>query len=134
MNLIRVRAILFLLSGIVLAINVFGYTTPPADKHPSRPNIILLMSDDMGYECLSANGSLSYQTPNLDKLAENGMRFTQCHSQPLCTPSRVKIMTGRYNSNNYVDFFFFNSRNIDIERNMRIMSYPGVASSSFDSH
>ena len=58
----------------------------------------------MGYECLSCNGSLSYSTPELDKLAENGLRFTHCYSQPLCTPSRVKIMTGRYNSNNYVDF------------------------------
>lgn len=69
-----------------------------------RPNIILMMADDMGYECLSSNGSLSYYTPMLDKLGVDGMRFTQCYSQPLCTPSRVKIMTGRYNSNNYIDF------------------------------
>jgi len=58
------------------------------------------MADDMGYECLSSNGSLSYQTPVLDELAKEGIRFTRCFSQPLCTPSRVKIMTGKYNYRN----------------------------------
>src|SRR5690606_6760646 len=66
-----------------------------------RPNVILIMADDMGYECLSSYGSLSYQTPVLDSLAANGIRFTQCVSQPRCTPSRVKIMTGLYNYRNY---------------------------------
>ncbi|MCL3779532.1 arylsulfatase A [Prolixibacteraceae bacterium JC049] len=76
-----------------------------ADKvQERRPNIILIMADDMGYECLSCNGSVSYKTPNLDRFAENGARFTKCISQPLCTPSRVKIMTGRYNYRNYCDF------------------------------
>jgi len=79
-------------------------------KEQKEPNIILIMADDMGYECLSANGSLSYQTPNLDQLASDGLRFTQCHAQPLCTPSRVKIMTGRYNSQNYVDFGYLDVR------------------------
>ena len=61
-----------------------------------RPNIILIMADDLGYECLGANGGTSYQTPHLDRLAATGMRFEHCYSQPLCTPSRVKIMTGIY--------------------------------------
>jgi arylsulfatase A len=61
------------------------------------PNVILIMADDMGYECLGAYGSTEYSTPHLDKLAQNGIRVTQCHAQPLCTPSRVKIMTGKYN-------------------------------------
>jgi arylsulfatase A len=62
------------------------------------------MADDMGYECLGANGSTSYKTPVLDGLASKGIRFTNCISQPLCTPSRVKIMTGKYNYRNY-DYF-----------------------------
>jgi len=76
------------------------------NKQNSRPNIILLMNDDMGYECLSCNGSTSYKTPVLDELAKNGMRFTNCFSQPLCTPSRVKIMTGKHNYKNYIDFAY----------------------------
>jgi len=62
------------------------------------------MADDMGYECVSANGGQSYQTPHLDRLAAGGMRFQHCYSQPICTPSRVQIMSGQYNSRNYVEF------------------------------
>jgi len=69
-----------------------------------KPNIILIMADDLGYECLSCNGSTSYQTPNLDILATKGVRFTNCFSMPLCTPSRVQLMTGKYNFRNYTEF------------------------------
>ena len=69
-----------------------------------KPNIIVIMADDMGYECISANGSEDYKTPVIDKLAATGMRFEQCFSNPICTPSRVKIMTGQYNYRNYVKF------------------------------
>lgn len=62
----------------------------------SQPNIILMMADDFCYECVRANGGESYQTPHLDRLAAAGMRFEQCHVQPLCTPTRVQLMTGRY--------------------------------------
>lgn len=70
----------------------------------TRPNIVLIMADDMGYECVGANGSEHYKTPNLDKLASEGIRFEHAYSQPICTPSRVQIMTGRYNGRNYVRF------------------------------
>ena len=62
-----------------------------------KPNIVLIMADDMGYECIGAYGSTSYKTPNIDNLASQGILFSNCISQPLCTPSRVKIMTGKYN-------------------------------------
>lgn len=74
------------------------------DGASKRPNIILIMADDLGYECLGCYGSQSYKTPVLDELAKGGMRFEHCFSQPLCTPSRVKIMTGRYNLRNYTNF------------------------------
>jgi arylsulfatase A len=76
----------------------------PGRLSSPKPNIVLLMADDMGYECLSANGSISHNTPVLDKLGEKGIRFTYAISQPLCTPSRVKIMTGKYNYRNYKAF------------------------------
>jgi arylsulfatase A len=69
-----------------------------------KPNIVLIMADDFGYECVTANGGQSYQTPHLDRLAAAGMRFEQCHVQPLCTPTRVQLMTGRYNVRNYLNF------------------------------
>jgi len=72
-----------------------------------RPNIIVMMADDIGYECLSCYGSVSYQTPVLDELARTGVRFEHGYSQPLCTPSRTKIMTGRSNARNYTKFGVF---------------------------
>ena len=74
--------------------------SPPA----SRPNIVLIMADDLGFETIGANGGRSYNTPNIDKIASEGMRFNHCYAQPLCTPSRIQIMTGIYNVRNYVRF------------------------------
>ena len=69
-----------------------------------QPNIILIMADDLGYETLQCNGGSSYITPELNALAQNGVRFTKAYSMPLCTPSRVQIMTGKYNFRNYTQF------------------------------
>lgn len=71
---------------------------------PAKPNVILILADDFGYECVGANGGTSYRTPNLDKLAAGGMRFERCYVQPLCTPTRVQLMTGIYNIRNYINF------------------------------
>lgn len=72
--------------------------------HDSTPNIIFILADDLGYETLRANGGSSYNTPHLDKMAKYGMRFTDCSATPLCTPSRVELMTGKYNFRNYKGF------------------------------
>ncbi len=75
-----------------------------AQETVKKPNVILIMADDLGYEALSTYGSADYKTPVLDELAATGMKFNHCYSQPLCTPSRVQIMTGRYNHRNYKNF------------------------------
>lgn len=62
----------------------------------------------MGRECLGVYGSSDYQTPRLDWMASQGVRFDNMFSQPLCTPSRVKIMTGKHNFRNYTDFGYLN--------------------------
>lgn len=69
----------------------------------NKPNIILILADDIGYKALGCNGGNLYSTPNIDTLAQNGMRFTQCHSSPLCSPSRYAILTGKYNFRNYTN-------------------------------
>ncbi len=91
------------LIGLALIIFLLSCKT-----EPSRPNIILIMADDMGYECLAINGASDYQTPNLDRLGQTGIRFNNTFSQPLCTPSRVKIMTGKHNYRNYEYFGYLN--------------------------
>jgi arylsulfatase A len=70
----------------------------------SRPNVILIMADDLGYETLGCYGSASYRTPRLDRLASEGLLFSHAYAQPLCTPSRLQIMTGKYNVRNYTQF------------------------------
>ena len=62
------------------------------------------MSDDLGYEAIGANGGTSYATPVLDGMAGAGIRFENAHVQPLCTPTRVQLMTGKYNFRNYIGF------------------------------
>ncbi len=89
-------------AGATFALLIGSQST--AAEAPARPNIVLIMADDLGYECIGANGGESYSTPHLDKLARQGVHFANCHSQPICTPTRVQIMSGRYNSRNYVRF------------------------------
>jgi len=78
--------------------------TAISNAAPAKPNIIVLLIDDMGYECLGTDGCTSYKTPTIDKLAATGVRFDYCYAQPVCTPTRVQIMTGIYNVRNYIDF------------------------------
>lgn len=75
-----------------------------AESKEKPVNILLIMADDIGYECFSAYGSEEYSTPRLDALAESGIRFENCHSTPLCTPSRVNLLSGKSNVFNYQDF------------------------------
>jgi arylsulfatase A len=75
-----------------------------ATKAPLKTNVILIMADDIGYECYGAYGGTSYKTPVLDRMARQGMRFDHAYSNPVCTPSRVKIMTGLSNVRNYAAF------------------------------
>lgn len=83
---------------------VFGFIVVSTVGAAEKPNIILIMADDLGYETIGANGGESYQTPVLDGLAETGMRFERCYVQPLCTPTRVQLMTGMSNIRNYIRF------------------------------
>ena len=61
-----------------------------------RPNIGFIMADDVGDEAIGCYGGTSYKTPHLDELARTGMRFRHCYSMPVCHPTRVCLLTGRY--------------------------------------
>jgi len=68
----------------------------PKATESSKPNIIFILSDDLGVDILSCFGSDQYKTPNLDALAAGGMKFTHAYATPLCGPTRALLMTGRY--------------------------------------
>ncbi|MBY0508250.1 MAG: sulfatase-like hydrolase/transferase [Bryobacteraceae bacterium] len=68
--------------------------TPKANGR--KPNIIFILADDLGINGLSCYGSDQFQTPNIDRLAASGTRYTHAYTAPLCGPSRALILTGRY--------------------------------------
>jgi arylsulfatase A len=70
-------------------------------RSADKPNIIFILGDDVGYEIPTVNGGESYSTPNIDRMAQIGMRFTRFHASPLCSPSRMMLLTGKYNFRNY---------------------------------
>jgi len=61
-----------------------------------RPNVVLILADDYGLDGVGCYGSDRFKTPNLDKLANSGLRFEACYSTPLCGPTRCLLITGRY--------------------------------------
>jgi len=73
----------------------FAATPQPARPRPSRPNILLVMADQFRADCLGASGNRAIHTPNLDRLASEGVRFTNAYSStPTCTPARSGLLSG----------------------------------------
>jgi arylsulfatase A len=97
------------LSSCLIPLGVaFSQTSHNPKPHLKQPNIILILADDIGFETIGCYGSESYKTPRLDKMAQQGVRFEQCYSQPLCSPSRLQIMTGKSNFRNYERWGYLN--------------------------
>src|SRR6186713_2600058 len=83
--------IVWLATVLVLALAIIA----TAAERP--PNVILMLIDDMGWTDLSCSGSTFYETPNIDRLAASGMRFTWAYSAcTVCSPTRAAVMTGKY--------------------------------------
>jgi arylsulfatase len=81
---------------IILAVAPLAISQPqPAAATPAKPNILLILADDLGYSDLACYGG-EIQTPNIDRLAGSGVRFTQFYNQARCCPSRAALLTGRY--------------------------------------
>ena len=81
---------------LTTAITALLYFPTPVFAAPRQPNILLILADDLGHEVINSYGGTSYRTPNIDALGRSGVRFTSCYATPLCSPSRVELMTGRY--------------------------------------
>jgi len=68
-----------------------------AAQQAARPNFVFILIDDLGWRDLGVQGSKFYETPNIDRLASQGMRFTNAYAAcPVCSPTRASILTGRY--------------------------------------
>jgi len=71
-------------------------TLSPDFQPLKQPNLLFIFADDIGYECLNCYGGLDFKTPNLNRMAAEGIRFSKAHTTPVCTPSRVSMHTGLY--------------------------------------
>ncbi|MEJ7768074.1 MAG: sulfatase-like hydrolase/transferase [Chitinophagaceae bacterium] len=77
--------------------------TPVVKDKPKKPNIIFILADDLGYGDLGSYGQQKIKTPNLDKMAKTGMRFTQFYAgSTVCAPSRASLMTGKHTGHSYI--------------------------------
>ena len=74
-----------------LTFSAYGYI-----QAAERPNVVLIMADDVGCDAIGCYGGQSYATPNVDAIAAGGMQFSHCYSMPSCHPTRMALMTGRY--------------------------------------
>ncbi|MBN8785937.1 MAG: arylsulfatase [Terrimonas sp.] len=94
------KAFLFF-AGMIVA--VLLYAQPAQNKAKQKPNIIYIYADDMGYGELGCYGQQKIKTPNLDKLAGEGIRFTQHYtSTPVCAPARNMLLTGKHGGHAYI--------------------------------
>ena len=86
-----------LVSLVSLVSMIYGSIACAGDTDSSRPNFVLIYADDLGYADLSCYGNEYHETPNIDRLMKEGIRFTQAYADaPLCTPSRIALLTGRH--------------------------------------
>jgi arylsulfatase A-like enzyme len=88
------RRNIVLLFGFILFATAPGATVLRAAPDPTKPNIVFILADDLGWKDLGCYGTYSYQTPHIDELAAEGMLFTRFHAYPSCSPTRSGLMTG----------------------------------------
>src|SRR5687768_4290355 len=69
-----------------------------AEGFAAKPNIVFILADDLGYTDIAVNGSKYYETPNIDRLAEQGTRFTRYYHCQNCQPTRAALLTGQYST------------------------------------
>jgi arylsulfatase A-like enzyme len=85
--------------AVSLALLLVGLSpTAAAEPRPARPNVVVFLVDDMGWIDCGAYGSRYYETPNIDRFAARAMRFTDAYAQPLCSPTRASLLTGKYSA------------------------------------
>ncbi|RXK83151.1 arylsulfatase [Filimonas effusa] len=93
--------------SVLLAVAI-GATLPLWAQKPQRPNIILVLVDDLGFSDIGPYGALDLQTPNLDRLAGEGLRLKEFYNNSICAPTRASLLTGQYQHKAGVGYFNVN--------------------------
>ena len=84
------------IAASLLTLAACNARAPEAPAEPRKPNIVLIVADDLGWTDLGSYGSQFYETPNIDRLAREGMQFSSAYANPNCAPTRAALLTGRY--------------------------------------
>ncbi|MFW5831695.1 MAG: sulfatase-like hydrolase/transferase, partial [Prolixibacteraceae bacterium] len=92
-----IRNLFYSLFFVIGAFALFGCSSTAEEEANQRPNILYIMSDDHAYQAISAYGHGLNETPNIDRLAEDGAIFTRaCVTNSICAPSRAVLLTGKH--------------------------------------
>ena len=86
----------FILTSVSAILSMLSANKAECAEKRRVPNIVLILADDQGYGDLSCHGNPVLRTPNLDRLHAEGVRFTDFHVSPTCSPTRSALMTGRH--------------------------------------
>ncbi|WP_313666581.1 sulfatase-like hydrolase/transferase, partial [Atlantibacter hermannii] len=106
-----------------VAINSAMAATPASGNHSQQPNVVIILADDLGYGDLGVYGHPIVKTPNIDKLAKEGVRFTQYYAPaPLCSPSRAGLLTGRTPFRTGIRSWIPTTKNVALGRNEKTIA------------
>ena len=119
-----------------LALRIFFnlFLLAPISFADDKLNVILIMADDSAVDNYGCYGSKFFSTPRLDALAKTGAMFNHCYSEPVCTSSRVKIMTGRDGIRNYVQFGTLDKDEITFAHMMKDAGYATAVAGKWQLH
>lgn len=110
---------IFKFKKIAIAILLIACTSCNYQQEKEKTNFVFFLVDDMGWMDIGANGSSFYETPNIDKLAQEGMLFTQAYAaSPVCSPTRASILTGKNPARINLTQWIGGPGNPDYERNL----------------
>ena len=118
----------------ILLVLVLGPASLPAQATGKPLNVVLIMADDSAADNYGCYGSKFFKTPRLDALAAGGAKFNHCYSEPVCTSSRVKIMTGRDGIRNYVAFGTLDRDEITFGTMMKKAGYATAVAGKWQLH
>jgi arylsulfatase A len=122
------------LIAILILTTFFFHHTAEAEFKPMPYNVVLIMADDSAADNYGCYGSTYFKTPVLDQLARTGAKFNHCYSSPVCTPTRVKIMTGRSGIRNYVQFGTLDRDEVTFGHMMKKAGYATAVAGKWQLH
>src|SRR5947209_357160 len=107
---------------VVLTLSTAGAAEPP------RPlNVVLILADDLGWADVGCQGADLHETPNIDRLAAQGLRFTQAYAASVCSPTRASLMTGKHPARLGITIWLEAARTPPPARNRKLIPPPAVA-------